>query len=184
MQGSPNNELVLVLGGTRSGKSSWALHYAEEHYVSYLFLATAQVLDEEMAARVKRHKESRGPKWKVLEEPIEIAEALRTGCAVSDVVVVDCLTIWLSNVLLQLGEAQIEHYQQGLLKSLSSRNQSVIIVSNEVGMGIVPEYAVGRKFRDHAGLLNQKVASLADKVIFLMAGLPLYLKGAPEKAPA
>ena len=177
------NELILVLGGSRSGKSSWALRYAEKHYDSYLFLATAQVLDEEMAERVKRHKESRGPGWKVLEEPLEIAEALGKGCHGSDVVLVDCLTLWLSNVLLQLGEEHFDHYQEGFLSTISSRNQGVILVSNEVGMGIVPEYALSRRFRDLAGLLNQRVASLADRVVFLIAGLPVHLKGAPEETP-
>lgn len=177
------NELVLVLGGSRSGKSSWALHYAQEHYESYRFLATAQVLDEEMAERVKRHKESRGPGWKVREEPLEIAEALGEASEGSDVVLVDCLTLWLSNVLLQLGEEHVDRYQQGLLRILSSRSQAVILVSNEVGMGIVPEYALSRRFRDLAGLLNQRVASLADKVVFLIAGLPVYLKGPPAEGP-
>ena len=178
MQLSSAKELILVLGGARSGKSSWALRYAEECYQSYLFLATAQVIDEEMAERVKRHKESRGPEWNLLEEPIEIAETLKAKCGDFEAVLLDCLTVWQSNILLIKGEGQVGLYQDHLLKTLSQRKQTIIIVSNEVGLGIVPENSIGRKFRDLAGQFHQEVAALADKVIFLVAGLPTYLKGA------
>ena len=177
---SSRKELVLVLGGARSGKSSWALHYTEENYLSYLFLATAQVQDEEMAERVRLHKESRGPKWNLLEEPLEIAEALKTKCNNFEAVLVDCLTIWLSNVLLNMGEESVGTYQRHLLNALAARNQNIILVSNEVGAGIIPDSPLGRKFRDLAGLLNQEVAELADRVIFMIAGLPMFLKGGPK----
>ena len=176
---SSGKELVLVLGGARSGKSSWALRYTEENYQTYLFLATAQIFDEEMAEKVKRHKESRGPKWNLLEEPLEIAETLKTKCDDLEAILLDCLTVWQSNVLLIKGEEEIGFYKDQLLKTLSTRKQAIIIVSNEVGAGIVPENRLGRKFRDYAGQLNQEVAALADKVLFLVAGLPIYLKGAP-----
>ena len=179
MTGSPAKELLLVLGGARSGKSSWALRYTEEHYHSYLYLATALIFDKEMAERVKQHQESRGPEWSLIEEPVEIAETLRTKCSNFDAVLADCMTIWLSNVLLQKGEKNIEPYQDSLLETLSARKQAIIIVSNEVGAGIVPENPLGRKFRDIAGQLNQKIAQLADKVVFMIAGLPMYLKGPP-----
>ena len=175
---SLKKELVLVLGGTRSGKSLWALRYAEESYSSYLFLATARVLDEEMSERVKLHKESRGPNWNLLEEPVEIAEALRKKCRNLEAVLIDCLTVWLSNILLERGKEDIGIYQDRLLKALAERKQAIIVVSNEVGMGIVPDYPLGREFRDLAGQLNQRIAALADRVIFMAAGLPLYLKGA------
>ena len=176
MTESFEKELVFVLGGARSGKSSWALHYAEEHYDSCMFLATAEVLDEEMAERVRLHKESRSSKWKLLEEPLKIAKALETECAGEDVVLIDCLTVWLSNILMKMGEAQVVYYQGRLLNALSRRRQTIIIVSNEVGAGIVPEYPLGRKFRDLAGMLNQKIVELADKVVFTIAGLPMYIK--------
>ena len=166
------------MGGARSGKSSWALRYAEEHYRSYLFLATAQIRDSEMDERVRLHKESRGPKWTLLEEPIEISDALLTKCNNFEAVLIDCLTVWLSNVLLRVGGGEIDLYQDRFLKTLSKRRQAIIMVSNEVGTGIVPEYAMGRRFRDIAGVLNQNVAAMADKVIFMIAGIPTYIKGA------
>ena len=171
--------MVLILGGARSGKSAWAQRYTEENYQKYLFLATAQVFDEEMEERVKRHKDSRGPKWNLIEEPIEIAETLETKCDGLEAVLLDCLTVWQSNILLIKGEGEIVFYKDQLLNTLSTRKQAIIIVSNEVGSGIVPENRLGRKFRDYSGQINQEVAALADKVIFLVAGLPIYLKGAP-----
>ena len=172
-------ELVLVLGGAKSGKSSWALRYAEASYRSYLFLATAEVRDKEMRERVDRHRQQRGAKWQLLEEPIEVADALETKISGPEAVLIDCLTLWQTNVMLQKGEAQVSSYQGRLLNALDERKQAVIVVSNEVGTGVVPEKALGRRFRDHAGELNQKVAALADGVVFVVAGLPLYLKGQP-----
>jgi len=177
MTESFEKELVFVLGGARSGKSSWALRYAEEHYDSYLFLATAEVLDDEMADRIRLHKISRGPKWKLIEEPIKIVEALETKCAGVEAILIDCLTVWLGNVLHKVSEEQILSYQDRLLNTLSCKGQNVIIVANEVGTGIVPEHPLGREFRDLAGVLNQKIAKLADKVVFMIAGLPMCLKG-------
>jgi adenosylcobinamide kinase/adenosylcobinamide-phosphate guanylyltransferase len=179
MSDLPAKELILVLGGTRSGKSSWALHYTEAQYRSYLFLATARALDEEMAERIRLHKSSRGPDWQLIEEPIEISEAIRTRCSNVEAVLIDCLTVWLSNVLLEKGDEGIDRYQDDFLETLSAREQTVVVVSNEVGMGVVPESPLGRKFRDLSGQINQKIAAMADKVIFLTAGLPMVLKGAP-----
>ena len=177
MPESSAKELIFVLGGARSGKSSWALSYTEEHYGSYIYLATAEVLDEEMAERVRLHQESRSAKWGLLEEPLKIAEALETKCAGMDAVLIDCLTVWLSNVLIKMGDEQVAPYEDQLLKTFSKRKQAIIAVANEVGTGIVPEYALGRKFRDLAGTLNQRIAALADKVIYTIAGLPMCLKG-------
>ncbi|MFC1821266.1 bifunctional adenosylcobinamide kinase/adenosylcobinamide-phosphate guanylyltransferase [Thermodesulfobacteriota bacterium] len=176
MQTSKNNELVLVLGGARSGKSSWALRYVEEHYNSFLFMATAEVRDQEMAERIRKHKASRGPKWDLLEESLEISEALNARCDHVEAVLIDCLTIWLSNVMLNGQDENIQSYQQKLLEILSAKQQAITIVSNEVGSGIVPQSAMGREFRDQAGLLNQRVAAVADKVILMIAGFPLYVK--------
>ncbi|MBC8418677.1 MAG: bifunctional adenosylcobinamide kinase/adenosylcobinamide-phosphate guanylyltransferase [Proteobacteria bacterium] len=176
MDKSKGNEFILVLGGAKSGKSSWALRYAEEHHKSCLFLATAEVKDKEMAERVRLHKESRGPHWKLIEEPLNIAEALQTGCAQADAVLIDCVTIWLSNILLKKGREKIIPYQDRLLEALSRRQQAVIVVSNEVGAGIVPEHPLGREFRDLAGMLNQKLAAMADKVVMTVAGIPVRIK--------
>jgi len=177
VKNEPRKETLLVLGGARSGKSSWALRYVEEAYASPVFLATAQVLDEEMAERVRLHREARGPGWKVLEEPLEVPHALLSRCEGADAVLVDCLTVWLSNVMLQQGEARVKEYQTDLGSALERSPRSVILVANEVGAGVVPEHRLGRVFRDAAGLLNQHVAALADRVVFLTAGLPLWLKG-------
>jgi len=171
-----NKDLVLVIGGARSGKSSWALKYAEETYESCLFLATAQVKDDEMAERVRRHQASRGPRWRLIEEPLDIDRALQGIAGRVDVVLVDCLTLWLSNVLLQKGRKAVTPYQERLMQVLSERDQAVILVSNEVGAGIVPEHALGREFRDLAGILNQKLAALADQVVLTVAGIPLHVK--------
>ena len=177
MPESVTKDFVFVMGGARSGKSSWALRYAEEHYDSYIFLATAEVLDEEMAERVRLHQESRGAKWNLVEEPLMLAEALEKKCAGVDAVLIDCLTIWLSNVLLQKGEEEVAAYEESFFEVISRRNQAIIAVANEVGTGVVPEYPLGRKFRDLAGSLNQRTAREADKVYYMIAGLPMCLKG-------
>lgn len=172
-----DRELILVLGGARSGKSSWAQKYTENHYGSYLFMATARVLDEEMAERVRLHKEGRGPQWELIEEPLEIAEALGNRCGHVEAVLVDCLTVWLGNVLLEKGQKEVFRYQDALPEALEARAGAVILVSNEVGLGIVPKSPLGREFRDHAGRLNQRMAAMADRVLMMIAGLPLFLKG-------
>lgn len=171
------NEIVLALGGSRSGKSSWALGYVERHYSSRVFLATAEILDEEMAERVRLHRESRGPEWTLLEEPLDLPGALQSRCPFADVVLVDCLTVWLGNVMIKEGRDRVAFYRDTLVETLAERKTSVVLVSNEVGMGVVPEYPLGRAFRDEAGMLNQAVAQTADRVVFLAAGLPLWLKG-------
>jgi adenosylcobinamide kinase/adenosylcobinamide-phosphate guanylyltransferase len=171
-----SKELVLVLGGSRSGKSSWALRHMEKNYDSYLFLATAEVSDKEMAERIRLHKKSRGPKWELLEEPIEVADVLKTRCGAFDAVLLDCVTVWLSNVLFKNGAEKVPEFQTRFLNTLSQRKQAITIVSNEVGTGIVPEHALGRQFRDLAGMLNQELAALADRVVYIVAGIPMYLK--------
>ena len=180
MTQSKPKEIVLVLGGARSGKSSWALKYTENTYDTYMFLATAEVMDDEMADRVRLHKEDRGPQWKLREEPLAIADALKTGCGGVDAVLIDCMTIWLSNVLLQKGEEAVPSYQNSLLEALARAAQSVVIVSNEVGSGIVPEHPLGRLYRNMAGSLIQKLAAAADKVVLSVAGLPISLKQPPS----
>ena len=180
MQGSRNKELVFVLGGARSGKSSWALRYTEEYYASHVFMATAQALDSEMEERIRRHKEARGPQWGLIEEPLEIAKALVENCMGFEAVLLDCLTVWLSNVLSEKGDERVDEYVPKLIEALKKTEHSIIVVSNEEGLGNIPDNPLGRKFRDLAGHLNQEIAKIADKVILMVAGLPMYLKGNPD----
>lgn len=163
--------ISLILGGARSGKSSRALALAGS---SGTFLATAEALDDEMADRIARHKAERGPGWDLVEEPLEIAPVIG---AHAGVLLVDCLTLWLSN-LMHNGrdpEREAEH----LIAALGHTAARVILVSNEVGMAIAPENALARAFRDAQGRLNQRVAAAADHVEFVAAGLPMVLKGGP-----
>ncbi len=168
---------LLVLGGARSGKSSFAQQLAERRWKRPLFLATAEVLDEEMARRVRKHRRARGARWRCVEEPLEIAGVLAHGPANTDGILVDCMTLWLSNILLKEGSGAIQKRRQTLLESVKKIRRDLILVSNEVGMGIVPENELGREFRDQAGWLNQALAAEVDTVVFVVAGLPLVLKG-------
>lgn len=176
MSGIIYKELVFILGGARSGKSSWALRYAESKYEKLLFLATAEIIDEEMAERVRLHKESRGTNWRLYEEPIEIAKVIKNGFVETGVVLIDCMTIWLNNVLFKKGKDAAEFYIRDFMEALRSRTNAIIIVANEVGTGLVPEHESGRIFRDFAGFLNQRIAAEADKVIYIVAGIPLSVK--------
>jgi adenosylcobinamide kinase / adenosylcobinamide-phosphate guanylyltransferase len=168
---------LLVLGGARSGKSAYAQRLAEAYGPERLYLATATAGDEEMAARIARHQADRGPGWTTLEEPLELARALGAEARPGRVVVVDCLTLWLSNVMLagrDPGEAAAE-----LVQAIGRLAGPAIMVSNEVGLGIVPEHRLGREFRDWQGQANRQIAAACDAVVFIAAGLPLQLKPAP-----
>ena len=161
---------ILVLGGARSGKSTFAESLFEA-CGSAAYLATAEALDTEMIARIERHQSRRGNKWTTLEEPVDIRAAIARA---RDPLLVDCLTIWLSN-LMHL-EKDLEMETADLCQGLQDHDQPVVLVSNEVGSGIVPENKLARRFRDEAGLLNQRVASVADSVYLVTAGLPQKLK--------
>ena len=177
MSGIISNKLIFIIGGARSGKSSWALHYAESNYEKLLFLATAEMIDEEMANRVRLHKESRGDRWRLFEEPLEIAKVIKNGFIETDVILIDCMTLWLNNVLFKKGEDTAELYIKDFIEALKSRSNAIIIVANEVGTGVVPEHKSGRVFRDLAGILNQRIAAVADRVVYIIAGIPLNVKG-------
>jgi adenosylcobinamide kinase/adenosylcobinamide-phosphate guanylyltransferase len=177
--------LTLVLGGARSGKSRLAQNLAATaSRVAYI--ATAQSgNDAEMAARIAHHRASRPSGWLTIEEPLALAEAVERACSAADAVLVDCLTVWLSNLLWAnraAGAALAEAAASGEMCRIAAvaRTGRVILVSNEVGSGPVPEHAVTRAFRDAQGLLNQCTAALADEVILTVAGLPLYLKKPAE----
>ena len=171
---------ILVLGGARSGKSRYALKLAESNWRRPLYVATAEALDKEMAARIAAHKKARGKRWACAEEPLELARLInRAGklYPARDVLLVDCLTLWLNNVIFKEGLKSFQRRKAGLLKAVRNSSRSLIMVSNEVGLGIVPESAAGRQFRDLAGWLNQGAASVADTVVFVASGLPVIMKG-------
>ena len=165
--------LTLVLGGARSGKSRFAEELIERRARPALYLATAEPRDDEMRARIAAHRARRGACWTTVEEPVELVNRL---LAETDrPVLVDCLTLWLSNLL--GAERDVGFEIERLLAALPQIKAPMVMVANEVGLGIVPENAVARAFRDHAGRLNQGVARLAQRVVFMAAGLPLALKG-------
>jgi adenosylcobinamide kinase/adenosylcobinamide-phosphate guanylyltransferase len=166
--------LTLVLGGARSGKSSFAESRALATGLLPVYIATAQCLDQEMQARIAHHRARRDARWLTVEEPIELAAALRREAAAGHVVVVDCLTLWLTNMLLAGRDPEIARAE--LTEVLTGLAGPAILVSNEVGQGIVPVGELTRRFVDAAGLLHQAVAGVADRVVLMVAGLPLQLK--------
>lgn len=165
----------LILGGARSGKSALAQQRAMASAKPVLFVATATAGDAEMAARIERHRRDRPAGWTVIEEPLALADVLLTQAAAQCCVLVDCLTLWLSNLLAE-SDARLEQECQALLTALPELPGDIIFVSNEVGMGIVPMGALSRRFCDEAGRLHQALAQCCDRVTFVAAGLPLTLK--------
>ncbi len=165
---------TLVLGGARSGKSRLAERLCESQSGPCIYLATGAAHDEEMAARIAQHRARRGPRWHTVEAPLELAVALTAETAPDRAVLVDCLTLWLSNLLFAERDPAAEG--RALCTALSAVEGPVVLVSNEVGLGIVPDNALARRFRDAAGHLHQEVAAICDQVLFTVAGLPLTLK--------
>ena len=165
--------LTLVLGGARSGKSAYAEHLLAG-MAEKIYLATAEAGDGEMAERIRLHQEQRGVGWITVEEPIALLTALQAHSRPDRPVLVDCLTLWLTNLL--MAEADIAAIVHTLLQGMGTLPGPVIFVSNEVGLGLVPETPLGRRFRDLAGRLNQQIAARCSKVVFVAAGLPLVLK--------
>ena len=170
--------VTLVLGGARSGKSAWAQNSIEagfDHdWQAATFIATAEAKDPEMVDRIERHKAERDARWTTVESPIGVPRAIMEHARVGRPVLVDCLTLWLSNMM--LSERDVSAMTTALLGTLRAPPGPVVLVSNEVGLGLVPETPLGRSFRDAQGRLNQQVARAADHVVFLAAGLPLTLK--------
>jgi len=165
--------VTLVLGGARSGKSRFAESLVAGHGPG-IYLATATAGDEEMMARIAEHRRRRGANWETVEEPLALADALFRHAAPERAVLVDCLTLWLSNLM--AAERDVTRETEALVGNLKDLAGPVVLVSNEVGQGIVPPTPLGRAFRDHAGRLNQTVATAADRVVLVVAGLPLMLK--------
>jgi adenosylcobinamide kinase/adenosylcobinamide-phosphate guanylyltransferase len=168
--------IVFVIGGARSGKSSFALGRASALPGKKVYIATAQALDSEMSDRISRHKEERGSCWDTIEEPVRVADAVRSASSAYDIILIDCLTLWLSNLL--CNHADVEQEIEVLFDSLPITHHSsqLFIVSNEVGQGIVPDNALSRRFRDLSGHLNRKVAGMADEVYLVTAGIPMKIK--------
>jgi len=170
--------MIFVTGGCRSGKSRYALQYANQHFSKKLFLATCEALDEEMTQRIENHKKVRGPEWQTIEEPVEIVSKINEYGADEKVILIDCLTLWLYNLLMRWdNDLRIMEETEKLIDSLKESPTSSILVSNEVGMGIVPADPLSRRYRDLLGTMNQRIADALDTVIFMVSGIPLFLKG-------
>ncbi len=169
----PLPPVTLVLGGARSGKSLYGEGLLEGG-AEKIYLATAEAKDAEMAARIEEHRQRRGPGWQTIEEPLELIDALKAHSQVQLPVLVDCLTLWLANIL-EAGR-DIDSETRALVDSLTGLPGPVVLVSNEVGQGIVPDNPLARSYMDHAGRLNQAVAAVADRVVLMTAGLASILK--------
>jgi adenosyl cobinamide kinase/adenosyl cobinamide phosphate guanylyltransferase len=164
--------LTLILGGARSGKSRHGESLVKAEPGPWTYIATAQALDEEMRARIAVHRARRGEGWRTVEAPVDMPDAVLL--AADRPVLVDCLTLWLSNLL--LGELDLTEAKDALDDALDWRESPTVLVASEVGLGIVPETPLGRRFRDEAGLLHQRLAARADRVILMVAGLPMAVK--------
>lgn len=191
--------LVLLLGGARSGKSTFAERLATRSGRSVAYIATALAIDDDMRDRIARHRSARSADWHTIEEPLHLASALQRAAAVADVVILDCLTVWLSNWLFAQGDSeQLEadkvisaHHYEGALQEIEALlwaveelepGKTLIVVTNEVGLGIVPAYALGRVYRDVLGLVNQSIAATATQVYLMIAGLGVDIKRLDETA--
>lgn len=170
---------TLILGGARSGKSALAERLAHDSGRAVVYLATAEARDGEMRARIDHHRARRPGHWACVEEPLALAAALRGHARADRCVLVDCLTLWLSNLLHDADAARFGRERDALLAALPTLPGEILLVANEVGLGIVPLGALSRRFVDEAGRLNQSVAAACERVLFVAAGLPFALKGSP-----
>ncbi|GGD81576.1 bifunctional adenosylcobinamide kinase/adenosylcobinamide-phosphate guanylyltransferase [Croceicoccus mobilis] len=163
---------LLVLGGARSGKSRFAENWVAAQGTCFAYIATAQALDEEMAQRIERHRADRGDAWQTLEAPMDLAGSIADAGGNSDAILVDCLTLWLSNWILAEKHPPVSE----LVEAVIVCPRPIALVANEVGLGIVPDNALARRFRDEAGRLNQAVAAAVEQVVLMVAGLPVEVK--------
>lgn len=172
--------LILVTGGSRSGKSRFAQGLAQQRPGPHAYVATAEALDAEMKARIESHRRSRPAGWAVVEEPIRVSEAVRVALGSARTVVLDCVTLWMSNLILAdetFGERRAEERAEELVKaSQDAPGGALVVVTNEVGSGVVPDSLLGRRFRDCAGRANEVIARSADEVYLLVSGIPLRIK--------
>jgi adenosyl cobinamide kinase/adenosyl cobinamide phosphate guanylyltransferase len=175
------NRVTLITGGARSGKSRYALELADTD-ARRVFIATAEPCDEEMRARIEKHRSARGSAFDTIEEPYDLAGALRAMPTGTGVAVIDCLTVWLGNLMYRHGEEQTDYPEVGeFLAAVESPACNLLIVTNEVGFGIVPDNPLGRRFRDMAGVVNQEVARRADRVVMMVCGHPMVVKERKER---
>ncbi|ORE91655.1 bifunctional adenosylcobinamide kinase/adenosylcobinamide-phosphate guanylyltransferase [Aurantimonas sp. 22II-16-19i] len=174
MQAPP---VTLVLGGARSGKSAFAERLVAESGLDKLYLATGRAFDGEMEERIARHRSNRGAGWRTVEAPLDLVGALRREAGPGRMILVDCLTLWVTNLMLEERDVAAEAAALAACLAGEGPKGPVVLVSNEVGLGIVPDNAMARAFRDHAGRLHQEIAALAGAVFFVAAGLPMKLKG-------
>jgi adenosylcobinamide kinase / adenosylcobinamide-phosphate guanylyltransferase len=176
--GKPRRTITLVLGGARSGKSRWAQQRASE-FARVTYLATAETGDAEMREKIARHRRERPSKWRTIEVPVDLPEAIRSESRDTDVLLIDCFTLYVANVMRTGRKSEAHNCSRirALCDAMHSSLASIIAVSNEVGSGIVPAFRSGRVYRDMLGRLNQEVAAIADTVVLMVAGLPLVLKG-------
>ena len=169
--------LELILGGARSGKSRLAEKLASQSGMAVTYIATSQALDGEMNARIEHHRERRPEHWGLIEEPLALANVLREQAAADTCLLVDCLTLWLTNLLMLDDEACLQHEREALLECLAALPGRIILVSNETGLGVVPLGELTRRYVDEAGWLHQALAERCQRVVFSVAGLPMVLKG-------
>ena len=175
-----SKEIILITGGARSGKSQYAEHRAVEMGGRRLYVATAEAKDEEMAQRIAEHRKRRGNQWHTIEEPLELTQALLAENGKTDCALVDCLTLWMSNLLIRHDDKYAREKVEELIEKLPELNFHLVFVTNEVGWGIVPDNPLARKFRDLAGWTNQRIAQAANEVILMVSGMPMIAKkGAP-----
>ena len=171
---APLPRSTLILGGARSGKSRHGEMLAEKSGLQPVYIATAEALDGEMTDRIANHRQRRGPHWRTIEEPLDLAGTLRHNAASDRVLLVDCLTLWLTNLMVH--DRPIEREIAHLITSLDELEGAAVFISNEVGQGIMPTNRMARVFIDHAGFLHQRLAENADRVLFVTAGLARQLK--------
>jgi len=170
-------KICFITGGARSGKSAFAERLAGTIPGKHAYLATAQALDPEMAERIQKHRNDRDKAWDTYEEPLALSELVRKLSGRYDVLLIDCLTLWLSNVMAHTnGDEAVAARSEDLVRALREFSGTCLVVSNEVGLGIVPDNPLARKFRDLAGILNQKVAQAAQEAYFTASGIPMKLK--------
>ncbi len=171
-----NHSLTLVLGGARSGKSRSAEAMTMATAAPWIYVATAEPFDDEMRVRIDEHKSRRGDDWETVDAPTDLAGAIEDAPE-DGTVLVDCLTIWLNNLMFR--KIDIETAVENLEAALAKREAPTVLVSNEVGFGIVPDNAEARRFRDLQGRLNQRIAAMAGRVVLVVAGIPVFVKGGP-----
>ncbi|MCW2292011.1 adenosylcobinamide kinase/adenosylcobinamide-phosphate guanylyltransferase [Pseudomonas sp. BIGb0408] len=169
----------LILGGARSGKSRLAERLAQESGLEVTYIATSQALDGEMSVRIRSHRDRRPAHWGLVEEPLELARVLGEQASAQRCLLVDCLTLWLTNLLLLEDDARLVRERDALLACLANLSGRLILVSNETGLGVVPMGELTRRYVDEAGLLHQAIAERCQRVVFTVAGLPMILKGDP-----